>query len=111
MTGRLDALRGSRPAQFNEFIQRPGTHFDLHSARVLQMPTRAPLARQRRSYLSTIALLFRSLRTRTSQVGERRDRDHYDANQEGGRRYQHGGGVRQRDQDCAFRWIVNTDSV
>jgi len=92
-------LRGSRPAQFNEFIQRAGTHFDLHSARVLQMATRAPLARQRRSHLSTIALLFRSLRTRTSQVGERRDGEHYNANQEGGRRHQHGGGVRQRDQD------------
>jgi hypothetical protein len=28
LTGRLDALRGSRPAQFNEFIQRAGKHFD-----------------------------------------------------------------------------------
>ena len=55
--------------------------------------------RQRRSHLSTISLIFGSLRTRTSQVGEGRDRDHYDADQEGGRRYQHGGGVRPRDQD------------
>ncbi len=44
--------------------------------RVVDALAGAPLARQRRNHLSKIALLFRSLRTPTSQVGERRDCDH-----------------------------------
>ena len=51
MTGRLDALRGSRPAQFNEFIQRAGTHFD-HLIEVASNHTKAEIIRLVQDHLA-----------------------------------------------------------
>jgi hypothetical protein len=43
-----------------------------------------------------------SLGTCTLQAGEGRDCDHYDANQERGRRHTDGQGIRQREQDNQY---------
>ena len=88
----LSRRAGSRHARVGEPRNRPRRRDHGSAPRHRLAPAVRPL-----NSVGTIAAS--SPLTSSSQAGEGRDCDHCDANQEGGCRHQHGGGVRQRDQD------------